>query len=200
MRRTEDIPRGREGFTILETMTAVAVIGLLTAIAVPNFQGWADRARIHGSAQDVAGILQLARLKAVQTSSDVWVDLSLGSGPSDRFVTAFRDADADGAYDSGEELTAEIPMPDTLGTRAGVRLRTGVFFGAATGVTSDVYGAAIPSDGVDFGGQNKVRFRRNGVADSGTIFFKNSRNHQYAVEVGAAGRIRVRRWTGGSWS
>ncbi|MBZ0253515.1 MAG: prepilin-type N-terminal cleavage/methylation domain-containing protein [Candidatus Methylomirabilis sp.] len=199
MTRPHDTRRGRDGFTLIETMVVVAVIGLFTAIAVPNLQGWNDRARIRRGTQDVAGVLQLARLKAVQGSADVYVDFGLGAGPSDRFVTAFRDADGDGNYDSGEELDDDIPMPAALGSRAGVRLPQGVFFGPAAGVTTDASGAAIPADGVDFSGQNRVRFRRNGTADAGAVFVMNGRGHQYAVEVGAAGSIRTRRRAGGAW-
>jgi general secretion pathway protein G len=54
-----------QGFTLLEIMVVVVIIGLLAAIVVPNFVGNIDKAAISRTKQDIRGIetaLNLYRL------------------------------------------------------------------------------------------------------------------------------------------
>ena len=54
-----------QGFTLLEIMVVVVIIGLLAAIVVPNFVGNIDKAAISRAKQDIRGIetaLNLYRL------------------------------------------------------------------------------------------------------------------------------------------
>jgi len=54
-----------QGFTLLEIMVVVVIIGLLAAIVVPNFVGNIDKAAVSRTKQDIRGIetaLNLYRL------------------------------------------------------------------------------------------------------------------------------------------
>ena len=54
-----------QGFTLLEIMVVVVIIGLLAAIVVPNFVGNIDKAAVSRAKQDIRGIetaLNLYRL------------------------------------------------------------------------------------------------------------------------------------------
>ena len=60
-----------KGFTLLEIMVVVVIIGLLAAIVVPNFMGNVDTAAINRAKQDIRGIetaLDLYRLDNFQVS------------------------------------------------------------------------------------------------------------------------------------
>ncbi|MCA9772892.1 MAG: GspH/FimT family pseudopilin [Myxococcales bacterium] len=200
MRRGDTNGTRSRGFTLVELMAVVATIGILAAIALPNFQIWIDHQRMNAAAGDIAGTLQLARLKAVNTSKDVYIDFAPVNGASDRFFTAYVDTDGNGAYDAGEELVDDVAMDATLGGREGVMLRPTVFYGVPAGVTRDPLNQVIVADGIDFGaGQNDVRFRRNGTANSGFVFLRNARDEAYAVEVNAVGKVRVWRRVQGAW-
>jgi general secretion pathway protein G len=55
----------QQGFTLLEIMVVVVIIGLLAAIVVPNFMGNIDTAAINRAKQDIRGVetaLNLYRL------------------------------------------------------------------------------------------------------------------------------------------
>jgi general secretion pathway protein G len=46
------------GFTLLETMIVLAIIGVLTAIAIPNFLNYRENARIAAAVGDISQIAQ----------------------------------------------------------------------------------------------------------------------------------------------
>jgi type IV fimbrial biogenesis protein FimT len=68
------------GFTLTEIMIAVAVLGVLTALAVPNFRQLLRNYEVRGAAEAVAIGLQKARGEAV--SRNATVQFVLGTGTS----------------------------------------------------------------------------------------------------------------------
>jgi prepilin-type N-terminal cleavage/methylation domain-containing protein len=54
------------GFSLLELLIVVAIVALVAAIAVPNLVSAARRERLRGASNDFAGLLQQARMRAIQ--------------------------------------------------------------------------------------------------------------------------------------
>lgn len=57
----------RCGFTLLELVVILAVIGILVALAAPAMSGWADTQRLNASARLVGGAFSYARSEAIRT-------------------------------------------------------------------------------------------------------------------------------------
>ncbi len=56
-------PGGRHrGFTLLEVMVVVVILGILAALVVPNIIGRPDEARVVAAKQDIASIMQALKL------------------------------------------------------------------------------------------------------------------------------------------
>jgi general secretion pathway protein G len=57
-----DLRRPMRGFTLIEIMVVVAILGILAALVVPKIMGRPDEARIVAARQDIAAIKQALNL------------------------------------------------------------------------------------------------------------------------------------------
>ena len=71
--------RASSGFTLVELVVVLAVLGILAVWAVPSFDDFRVRARVRGAATNLFTDLQFARSEAVQKNAPVVVSFSTGS-------------------------------------------------------------------------------------------------------------------------
>jgi type IV fimbrial biogenesis protein FimT len=64
-------PRADTGFTLIEMMTVVALLAIISAIAVPSFRSFLDGQRVKGIAYDLTADLLLARSEALKRNANV---------------------------------------------------------------------------------------------------------------------------------
>jgi len=62
----------QRGVTLLELLVAVAVLGILAAIAVPYYGDYIQRQRLVGAAEAVYGQMQLAKRAAISNNKTVY--------------------------------------------------------------------------------------------------------------------------------
>ena len=94
-----------KGFTLVEMMIVVAVMGILAGIAAPNFQTYMAQRRLNGAARQVMTDLMEARMKAVSLNQKVKVSFG-----SNHIYQIWNDADGNGtvAYDEGDDIERDI--------------------------------------------------------------------------------------------
>lgn len=70
------------GFTLIELMVVIAIIGVITMLAVPNLRGESDRYRLEVNAKKIASVLRYAQTRAV-SDGKVWrVNFDTASVPA----------------------------------------------------------------------------------------------------------------------
>ena len=77
--RCSPIP-GQRGFTLIEVMIGVAIVGILAMVAIPNYSQWNARYQLKQGTTELAGSLNLARMAAMNRNLAVTATLALVSG------------------------------------------------------------------------------------------------------------------------
>ncbi|UCD81126.1 MAG: GspH/FimT family pseudopilin [Desulfobacterales bacterium] len=65
--------RNNAGFTLWEVIIVMAIIAIISGIAVPNMIGWRDRSKIKAAFENLRGDLQWAKTRAIRDHDQVAV-------------------------------------------------------------------------------------------------------------------------------
>ena len=71
MQRNAGIAHSDRGFTLMELMVSIAVLGILTAVAVPSFTSMINKNRLASQSNELLAAIQYARMEAIRTSARV---------------------------------------------------------------------------------------------------------------------------------
>ncbi|MEQ1600241.1 MAG: GspH/FimT family pseudopilin [Methylophilaceae bacterium] len=79
------------GFSLIELMIAVSLLGILTALAMPSYRNWIQNTMIRNAAESIQNGLQKARMEAVKHNANVQFVLGANSAWSVGCVTVTAD-------------------------------------------------------------------------------------------------------------
>ena len=66
------------GFTLIELIIVIAILGISASIAIPGFSRWLPRYRLKSAASGLYSDLQLARLEAIKRNATCSITYSTG--------------------------------------------------------------------------------------------------------------------------
>src|SRR3990167_8877400 len=78
-RRLPPVTRCREqGFTLIELIIALIIVGILVTMAVPVFNSFIQNHRISSSSDQLYYYLQYARSEAIKRSANIYISFNTG--------------------------------------------------------------------------------------------------------------------------
>ena len=140
--------RQARGFTLIEVLVTLTVVGLLLAVGVPSFAEMLEELRLQGLSNDVLQQLMLARSEAIKRNARVALCTSADGeqctedSPWERGWIMFHDANNSGTREPHETVIQRLPaLPPgwrltgngpvthyvSYGSMGGARLVTGAF-------------------------------------------------------------------------
>jgi len=182
--KTPSVPKKYAGFTLIELVVAVAIILVLTAVAIPNAMAMLRSYRLAGSARAISHQLSLARLSAATDFTNAQLVIDTAVVPNTYIVQVW-DKSIPGFVDVG-------------GTQF---LSQGISFG---------FGAATVAAGGQAPMQQTLQavFNSRGIPIDGAgaanpndvIYLADDLGNAYAVGVTVGGHTRVYQYIAGGWT
>jgi type IV fimbrial biogenesis protein FimT len=162
--------RGRDerGFSLVELVVIIAIIGLLLVVGIPNFTEWRSNQNLKTAAREVVSSFQLARMEAARRDTTVTIRITTGGFGTGK-CTVFVDnglaggTAGNGQREGGEPLLREMVVPPSITLSA-----------------STLTAYQLSNRGFTVGGG----------AGAGTIGLTNGKR-SYTIELTAAGAVRL---------
>ena len=148
-----------------EVMVVIGIIGICSAIAIPNFVGWLPKHRLNSATNDLLGAIQSARLRSLKDNVPVVILFKPGANSYSIFL------------DNGV---------------GGGNLGNGIQDGTEPTIGGGGMPAGVNLESTDFAG-NALQFDTRGFPNGGVgdIELENNRNESTTITVNATGNARA---------
>ena len=170
------------GYTLLELLITIAVIGIIAGAAIPVFSTWLPNYRLKNAAMELFLNIKMAKAMAIKSNCSYRMIFE-----TDEFGSySIRD------MDGKTERIVDFSKYDPNG---GVRYGSGKATKNAT-----VSEGPIPSDFISYV-SNRATFNSRYMGSAGYVYLANSQGVAYAVGTWLSGNVVLKKWDedSGSW-
>jgi Tfp pilus assembly protein FimT len=196
IRRRDALSSSQHGFKALELAICIAIILLFVAICVPNFFGVTHTYNIRSTADEIAGMLNVARMTAAQNYSRTRVSCSSTTSTCTLFTESFGGtwpASANGMQAIALAQGVSLAIPAAAATGAGGQ-SSGAPVQGSTGQANPYY--------IEFNSRGMAISDSTGTAFSAYAFYLNDSKYDLsmAIAVDLSGRVTEYMLSGTSYT
>ncbi|HEX9735600.1 MAG TPA: GspH/FimT family pseudopilin [Thermoanaerobaculia bacterium] len=172
------------GYTLLDALMVVAILGFVAATIYPPFVQTTSSLRLKMAAQQIAGAMRLARAYAIRHSANVAVKFRVGDDGAVTYAL-YRDGDGDGVrsndLESGKD--PEVWPPRRLHYIGG-SVRVGIPPGRPPRHPGNPDRRLDQlDDPIKFNSSDLASFSPLGTATPGSIYLSDAHRHLMAVRI-----------------
>jgi type II secretion system protein H len=174
--------RGRAGFTLVELMVVIVIIGIMTAMMIPEMKGTFQDALLRSTSRELINVFDLAYSRAVSLNQlrRVHLDEKTGRYLVEKQVT-----------ENGQENF--VPVDDVPGSKGELDPRITVEFFHQPGEISPEAGTAgeASNSGNELDG-TAISFYPDGTADAGDILLRDRDGFRLRLQINpVTGRVHI---------
>lgn len=191
------MPRQRHngGFTLIEMMIVIAIIGIAASIGAPNLVLWFDNLSVKSAARDLYSAMQEARMIAVRQNAETAIVFDTTN--SSYYICS--DPGADGWGSAGDMIGTGDNVIERRVSLLSSAYKNRVRFGNGNATTP--VGSTF-GDFITYSSTNNVLvINSRGISnDAGYVYLTNPNNGTaYAVGTRSSGLVRLLKWYGTTW-
>ena len=105
--RKKILMKKNSGFTLMEVMVVIGIIGIVSAIAIPSYISWLPKKRMSGAARDIYSVMQYARTRAVKEKKRVVINFTPGLGAAGIYDVFIDDGSGGGTANDNSQNGTE---------------------------------------------------------------------------------------------
>jgi prepilin-type N-terminal cleavage/methylation domain-containing protein len=183
------------GFTLIEMMIVIAIIGIAASIGVPNLMLWFDNLSVKSAARDLYSAMQEARMIAVRQNAETAIVFDTTN--SSYYICS--DPGADGWGSAGDMIGTGDNVIERRVSLLSSAYKNRVRFGNGNATTP--VGSTF-GDFITYSSTNNVLvINSRGISDdAGYVYLTNPNNGTaYAVGTRSSGLVRLLKWYGTTW-
>jgi type II secretion system protein H len=174
----------RGGFSLIELMVVVVLIGIMAAMIIPEMKGTYEEALLRSTSRELVGVFNIASSRAISLNQFLRVRLDLGTG---RYATERQASDR-------TTRSAFVPVRDLPGGEGKLDTRISVKIRKPSGEDDRSEPAAVraPEDADIPEGSAAIAFYPDGTAEASEIVLQDRAGFRLALRVNpVTSRVRV---------
>lgn len=188
------LARRETGFTLLEVIVVMALIAIISSVAVLSMAFYIPNVRLKSAAQDINIQIQKARLEAIRRSSTVAVRFHATdvSGAQKFGPIIWLDNNYDPSVgthpllEAGEEVLFRMPVDDS-----GAIIEVEKYKGVGFDSSHDGDGVTFFNNAFAFNSRGILKKKNGSPSLDGSVYLLNSRGRTKEIMVTLGGAVRV---------